>query len=155
LAAIGDRGKKWESKRGPSSGQSRPSVGMTTETRGEFKNKDEANSKTRQIQTRCGWWRGCGAGCLRDAGGVGGVSKAAAEPPHSKGSWRIGWSSFYKTSHSAEGHGTGHPSRRFLMVARRGDRSEISLRSARQRCIAVGYWTSVTLPFTNVTFRSL
>jgi hypothetical protein len=29
---------------------------------------------------------------LLDAGGV---SKAAAEPPHSKGCWRIRWSSFY------------------------------------------------------------
>jgi hypothetical protein len=44
-------------------------------------------------------------------GGDVACGKAAAEPPHSKGSWQLGWSSFYKTSHSAGGRGMGHPPR--------------------------------------------
>jgi hypothetical protein len=66
--------------------------------------------------------RAFGGGCLRDAGGT---SKAEAPfdsqgkgPTLSKGSWRINWLSFYKTSHSAEERGMGHPSRRLVVVAR-------------------------------------
>src|SRR5450631_2046587 len=47
---------------------------------------------------------------------VGHGSKAAAEPPHSKASWRIRWSSSYQTSHSAEEREMGHPSRRFIFA---------------------------------------
>jgi hypothetical protein len=51
----------------------------------------------------------CASGVSDIRGGY--TEKAAAEPPHSKGSWRIGWVSFYKTPHSAERRRMGHPFR--------------------------------------------